>query len=517
MSAKKRRVAIIVIAAAALILTILYFVWIGPMTRIEDDGNVELELIDGEVKISDKLTNFYIYEQVKRSEIQRIRVENEFGGYEIFRNTADAFEISGIGILPFNAELFSSFVVTVGSPVALSRIAKDLGDDDWKIYGLDKPKASWILTTSQGQERKINVGDKMLSGAGYYVSLEGRNAVYIVGTSLEDTILKPVTAMVDPILTSDMTTSDYYMAKSFAIMKGKEIQVAVERRSPDTASTLDLLLLEPRPEYGGAYAINSDTYLDALYALISLKGEETVAIAGTEGTLMEYGLINPAYTVYYSFNGNSTYVFFSQKQKDGSYYAMSTLTSGMIVCRVAGEKVEFLEKSDFNWIQANPFYENISDVAEIEIISYTDDINVDFVLKHGTDESGTATLEVREKNSDTLIKNEDVRNFRQYYLNLLNITNKDYTSLSEEDRESLMADESKKLMTLMIQKTDGTVTHYDFYRLYESSTAHISSGKVFVVVNGIGEFYTSNDLIDKIVNDTPRVLDGRDIDGYAQR
>ena len=129
---------------------------------------------------------------------------------------------------------------------------------------------------------------------------------------------------------------------------------------------------------------------------------------------------------------------------------------------------------------------------------------------------GCASLK-EVKYSDTLIKNEDVRNFRQYYLNLLNITNKDYTSLSEEDRESLMADESKKLMTLMIQKTDGTVTHYDFYRLYESSTGHISSGKVFVVVNGIGEFYTSNDLIDKIVNDTPRVLDGRDIDGYAQR
>ena len=36
-----------------------------------------------------------------------------------------------------------------------------------------------------------------------------------------------------------------------------------------------------------------------------------------------------------------------------------------------------------------------------------------------------------------------------------------------------------------------------------------------MVVNGVGEFYTTNDLVDKVVNDTARVLDGLDVDAYG--
>ena len=68
-----------------------------------------------------------------------------------------------------------------------------------------------------------------------------------------------------------------------------------------------------------------------------------------------------------------------------------------------------------------------------------------------------------------------------------------------------------------IELTDGTSNDYRFYQYYEESTGKLSTGKVFVVVNDFGEFYTSNDLIDKVKNDTPRVLEGLDIDGYGQR
>jgi hypothetical protein len=517
MNAKKRIILIIVLAALFAVLLTVYFVFIAPLLR-DDDSGVDLDLMDGEVKITDKLTNFYIFQPVKRSEIQSIKVTNSQGGYEIYRDSSDTFQLKGTSGLQFDAEKFSSLVVTAGTPVAMSRIARDLSDDEWAVYGLDSPQASWTIETNTGEKHTINVGDKLLSHAGYYASLEGRNAVYIVSTTLEDTILKPGYSLVDPLLTYGMTQNDYYLADDFVLLHGQEMFVAVDRTSRDTDEILKLTLLYPYPEKEKReyYDINSDTYLDALYSLVELKGDETVAVNPTDGVLMEFGLLSPAYTVYYKFGGSEFYVIISSKQADDCYYAVSNLFGYQIVCRVPAETLKWLEYTEFKWIQSNPFYENIGSVRRITIET-PDGIDVDFVLTHGTDEQGNVTLEVKERNSGTVIENKYARNFRQYYLTLLNITNKAYSNLDQKDREALIADESRLLMKMHIELTDGTSNDYRFYQYYEESTGKLSTGKVFVVVNDFGEFYTSNDLIDKVKNDTPRVLEGLDIDGYGQR
>ena len=50
-------------------------------------------------------------------------------------------------------------------------------------------------------------------------------------------------------------------------------------------------------------------------------------------------------------------------------------------------------------------------------------------------------------------------------------------------------------LTMTYTDTDGMVTEFKFYQYYAESTGHISGGKIFVVVNGVGEFYTTNDLV----------------------
>ena len=71
-------------------------------------------------------------------------------------------------------------------------------------------------------------------------------------------------------------------------------------------------------------------------------------------------------------------------------------------------------------------------------------------------------------------------------------------------------------LVMTYENASGEVTEFKFYQYYAASTGHISGGKIFVVVNGVGEFYTTNDLVDKVVNDTSRVLDGLDVDAYGQ-
>ena len=69
-------------------------------------------------------------------------------------------------------------------------------------------------------------------------------------------------------------------------------------------------------------------------------------------------------------------------------------------------------------------------------------------------------------------------------------------------------------MTMKYTDLNGNVTEYKFYQYYEASTNTVTTGKVFVVVNGIGEFYTTNDLVNKVLSDIPRVLEGLDVDAY---
>jgi hypothetical protein len=71
-------------------------------------------------------------------------------------------------------------------------------------------------------------------------------------------------------------------------------------------------------------------------------------------------------------------------------------------------------------------------------------------------------------------------------------------------------------MTYESSKSDD-YCEYKFYRYVEQSTGKISGGKVFVTVNGIGEFYTTNDLVNKVLDSTQRLLAGLEIDAYGQK
>ena len=106
---------------------------------------------------------------------------------------------------------------------------------------------------------------------------------------------------------------------------------------------------------------------------------------------------------------------------------------------------------------------------------------------------------------------------KNFVKTMLNLTNQEYAALSDEDRLALMNDDSKIVMTLTCEGVDGSFSEYKFYKYVEESTGKISGGKIFVSVNGAGEFYTTNDLVDKVINDTSRVLKGLDVDAYGQR
>lgn len=522
---KKQKILIIVFASLFAVLTVLYFAVIKPLVSTGESEETKLELLDGEVKINDKLTNFYIFEPIERSSMQSIEVENEYGTYKIYRDSSDKFQLDGYMGLTFNSEKFSSLVVTSGTPTAMMRVTAEPTEEELAEYGLDKPQARWTVTTTTGEEFTMYVGGNLLTEGGYYVRYADRDAVYIMSNTLADTILSPVEVLIDPILLAGMSQNEYYMVDDFTVWHGEELFVHISRvpdsEKKDPSAITEVKMNYPLPEGGGAdgdgtyYEANDNKYFQILYSFISLKGDSVVCFAPNEEELTEYGLSSPAYSVIYTFKDYTFVLFVSEKQADGSYYAVSNVLGYTAVCSVSADTLGWLEDGAFKWIMSTPFFENIKDVSRITLKG--SGIDVDYRLSHSTDADENALLDVTEVNSGTEIPNKDVRNFREYYKTLLNITNQQYAELSDEDRAALISDESKVILEMTYEKSDGTVCEYKFYKYYSASEDKLSSGKIFVTVNGTGEFYTTNDLVNKVINDTPRVLAGLDVDPYGHK
>ena len=516
---------IFILGGLFLVLLIAWCAFLKPLTTVEENKDVDLDLLEGEVRTTSRLTTFYIFQPVERSSIQSIDVTNEYGGYRVYRDASDAFQLEGFMGLQFDPELFSSLIVSAGTPTTMMRVGQDLTDAELAEYGLDHPQASWTLTDTTGKTYTMYVGDELLTEGGYYVMYEGRpGAVYIVSPTIADTILQPAYHLLSPLLTAGLSTNTYFFVDEFTVMKGEDLFVHVTRvpdeQKKNSEAIVELKLTWPRPENtanGEVYDINDDLYFQILYNFMALEGDAVVAFMPTDEQLEEYGLVDPAYTIMYNFKqDNQVYefiIFVSKANPDGSYYAVSNLYGYTTVVQVGADKLGWLESDAFAWIFPTPFFENIVDVHRITLKG--DDVDVDFRLTHGTNAEGNPTLEVTEVNSGVFIPNREVNNFRQYYKTMLNITNQEYVSLTEEDKEALISDENRVRLVMTYENAAGEVTEFKFYQYYAASTGHLSGGKIFVVVNGVGEFYTTNDLVDKVVNDTSRVLDGLDVDAYG--
>ena len=537
MKLKKRTATIIILSVLFAALLAVYIIFVHPLIMEKADNSVHLELLDGEIPITDKLTTFYIFEPISRKEIKKIRVENEFGGFTVSRQTNASsvttekqsdtvlgdFILDGQNGLPFDDNKLASLVVTSGTPIAMMRVAENLENDQSALaeFGLDEPQASWTLTKTDGTKFTVYVGDELITEGGYYVKYADRDAVYIMSNTLADTILNPGYNLLSPKLIDGLTENNYYMLDTFAVMKNDEIFVAVQR-TPEYLmqqnTTLELKMVYPRPENNTSenlYALNEDLYFDVLYSFINLTGEKVVAFKPEEDDLAEYGLDNPEYTIMLTSGKAEIDIFVSAKQENGKYYAVSSMYGYMTVCEMNPSSFAWLEYDFFKWIEEMPFYVDITTVSRLTVKGGAAD--VDFTLKHGKDEEGYATLEVTENNSGKVLRGADVSNFRKYYLTLMNITNQEYASLSEEDKTALTADDSRLVMTMTYENTSGEIYEYRFYKYYEASTGHTSGGKYFTTVNGVGEFYTSNDLVEKAISDVSRVMNGLDVDSYGHR
>jgi len=495
---KTHKLLIIVFACLFAFMLPSYILFIRPLLANEEE----------KTPVNDRTPMF---PQVTRDEIQSIEVFNEYGSYKFYRDSSNNFCLEGFPGLMYDQNQFAYLVTATGTTSTMMKVVDNATEEDLREYGLDTPIAHWVLTTTSGDVHTVYVGDNLITEGGYYAQYEGRNSIYIISNLIESTILQPAEKLIAPYLTTGlMSSNDYFYATNFTIWRNNELFLRIYNVPTEEMADPEAIV-ETKMYFPQGYKPNDNNYFEMLYAMMTLQGTETVKIGTNSEILDEYGLLTPAYSVYYVFSNVEVYLYFSEKQEDDTYYVTSNLSNKQMITKIDASSVSWLEQDLNYWIDENPFMVNIGTVSSLDVKA--DGLDLTFTHIHGYDEHGNKTLEAdidvraaKETQAPTKIhlSLEEIYTYKQFFRSLLSIKIQGTDSLTDEEKAALIADDSKLIFTFSYTNLAGQVTEYKFHQY---STRH-----VLITINGQGEFYTHVDFLTKAASNAEKVLQVIDID-----
>ena len=506
MREKKQKRSLIIASAVFVLLLAVYFAVVLPMMK-DDTVVTPPELVEGEALGPNNL--IMMFPQVSRADMKEIYVSNEHGEFTLVRD-GETFKIKGFENVSCNTEGISSIVVASGYTVTSQRLTDKATDAELEKYGLAERDVYWKITCTDGREYKVFVGDKLVSEAGYYAMLEGReNCVYILSSSIETSLLRPVEAFVNPILCLGLTDQNYYLIDNFTVMHGEDVFVLVKQSKKGEFVNPDAQA-ETKMVYPAGYKTD-DTYFMSNVAsrFVSMVGEEVVYMGEDKDELEKFGLASPYYSVYFTFtNGQSEveyYFFVSEKQADGYYYAVSNLYGFKVVVKCKPENFSWLENKLISWVDDYPIAINILRVDSLSV--ETVDGKYDFDLTHGVTADEVATLEI--KGPDGFYLNDaDVYNFRELYKDFLAIQIMGELEFTDSEIDDIVENDDSHMTTVTFNLIDGSVQEFKFYRY--------STGRAILSANDSKNFFVYDDWLLKIRDDVQKLLSHLEIDSHSK-
>ena len=499
---KKQVISIAVAAAFAALLAVLWFAVFSPMIKdasaVEDDTP---ETLPGE-EIGSK-DRFYMYSHLDRADMASIEIANESGSYVIEQNGDGVFRVSGYEGVALDDTMIAKLVATCGSPLSKTRVAASASDEKLSEYGLKDPRASWTVTDKAGKKYKVYVGRELLTGGGYYCAFAGRDSVYVLDTSLADTVLKPVEAFVTPYVIFGVSKDDYYTIDDFTVYRGHDKFISVGKVDPKYQNNPDALV-ENVLTYPAPYTPDSEVYLRIIMGFVSFTADETYRLGATEADLAECGLDDPDYTVSFVYKGVK-YYFIVSDAGDGNYYVASGIY-GDIITKISKRNIQYLEYDLIKWISPYVFMRNITTVSTLTVESAA--VNETFHLNHSTAENGKAVLQVATDSGRTFRTDSETLNFRHYYSDVIALALVDY--LPDEasagvPMSDFLADKNNLTMKITCTTTGGDVYEFEIYRY--------STRRCAICVNGRFDFCIQNDVVSRIESDTGKLLAGETVRG----
>lgn len=533
MTEKKRIISVIVSASLFVILLAAYLFVFLPMSRADADADTDTAPELEEWEDLGYGNTILMSKRSERGDIASLEVENEYGSYKFVKtltSSGEKFVLEGNENIAYNDMAFSMLIVTTGIPTASGRITTEATAEDLELYGLADPIASWKVTTTDGDIYEIAVGSKMLSGGGYYAMRKDHPThVYVLSTTIEQSVLLPVESMLNPLVCAGINTNNYLTCDNFELTFDGKPVIRIRQREKAEFYNPDAQY-ETQITYPGSYKTDDNFYFYNISLLdkYSVESTETadenieavtaVYLGDDPEVLRKYGLgsyyYNLSFTVKAEAGSSATYKYdirISALQDDGYYYAVSNYYDYKLVMKCPKAMFSWIELDSYEngepkvdlieWIDEDPIMLNIAYVDTISVNLQGNVIN--YTLKHGTNSDGNATLEVTADNGFSM-SDSDIYIFRNYYKVMLGVKIMADSELNDEDVERLMNDPSRHLATIRFNMKNGTVNEYTFYR--------DTTRRALMASDGNAQFYVLADWFEKLISDTDRLMQGLEID-----
>ena len=468
-------------------------------------------LVDAEDGEYSSGTILLMFPQVRSEYLHSITMKNDQGGdYTVYR-TAGGIKVKEFekSNLEFDQDLFAQLCFSCGYMMANRKMGANSTDPliprledgtiDYSVYGLDTPQATYTIRgvlfkknadgTDMYQNGKyvidydedgnpkpdpektytVHVGDPILSGAGYYVRLEGRGSVYIVTTDyIESTILQPIEELVVPRAVYPVSVTYHSMGKDFLLghlPTWQDSKIELETLVSFTYSELEErinTMNSTRPYLPGisvmsGYNINENSAISVFETFYSIECIACRKIGLTAETMAEFGLDKDVYYLTYKTftgnldeNGDKLYaqneLFISQKTPEGTYY-VAAVPFDMIV-EVDQYYLSFLEWDYMKWYNEAFIFHNVAYVRDIkfEFNGEAFDLPTDKTYDFSLDNSLSYAYYVNEKNEFKGVNLSEGKVYIEGGKKVYKIKGKTYDIVAEVDLDEATVVSNKEIV-----------------------------------------------------------------------
>ncbi len=513
---KLQKILIASFLSVAVVLGVLYGVWLKPMLDelSAEQPQTPPELMEGEAYGDNGLT-IAIFKRIMMNDIKSIEVHNSYESFTClqYEKKSGQFYIKEHPTAPVGTTEFTTFAVDAGYPVVNRRVTENC--EDFSLYGLaeaDEP-AYYTITDNNGVSHTVYIGDQIPSGGGYYARYKGRNAVYVMSSSVGNTLLAPSTSIITPLLGYPIDQNSVSMMDLLLIEKNGQPFVGVtytDNPSDDFALSAYVM------NYPANYVVNDDNYASVILAsLTQLKGYSVLVAGGEDSSLLEneeimaeygfYDTKNFPYELYYVMNGIPyTRIAFAPSGIDGYYFAYTYLYDMIVL--VETETIKYLDWDLLEFINSALFAEYINDVKQIEVsgdLRYEGsvyNVNEKFNIQTGEDNALTCYAYSTDR---TFTGNRPVNNpIQGFYGTALAMQMSGYIK-----SEGVDVSELPEYASMTITMNSGEKTVYKFYNYSE---------RCYYTINGVGEFYMPLREVKKLLVDAVRAAYGEYVDSNEE-
>ncbi len=456
---------------------------------------------------------------IEFAKVKRIDVKNQNGSYALLATDDGNMVLESNIYAPLNIYKVQMLLSNVCQ--TYYTFSADVTEEDYEKYGLTAQthQAEFKLETKDGISYTVYIGDETLANDGYYVRVPGKEAIYVLGYSIENDLLGTSEYLIDFGLVYPTNMNFYYLVNNFNLRKNGEDFISIDFVNASERDEFNSMGIHRLSYPKGYFASQLYTSVLTKFSATDTLGSnmfmatEILSYNVDEKTLTEYGINpeKPAYELAFGspiMNENDEVIAFfpnllcfSEKQRDdaGNYFYYVYSAAKGTLSRVEAITVDFLEWGLDKWVSPYIFQTNILNVDTISFESK--DSKHTFKLD-GTKEKVTDVVELESGYAG------DIENFRNLWKSMLMLTHDGYFDLGEAEKEYLVNSDENKLLTIKMLTHKGTEREISFYQYTDR--------RVFYTIDGVGEFYLPITMVEKVIADVERFMTGEAIDPEAR-